>query len=257
MFMEIIEIDPRVCKRWQYADRNSFEFGDTNILAEDIKRNGQLTPVFVRTLKDNGKFQYEVIAGSRRLQACLAADLPIKAILTNVTDVEAATIQIKENEQIGLSEYSRGLSFAKLKQDGKLTQEQLAEIAGCSRKKIQNLLAFEKIDKAIWNAVTNMSKVSARSAETILALSKKSTAHKEALIEVAEEIRKGAGSVRIEKLVDEILNSEFAKEEEEIITNPAGQILAVWKKGGIFFSKNTNVDRKKLNKLLIEFFKNK
>ena len=105
MFMEIIEVDPRVCKRWQYADRNSFEFGDTNILAEDIKRNGQITPVFVRTLKDNGKFKYEVIAGSRRLQACLAADLPLKAILTNVTDAEAATVQIKENEQVGLSEY--------------------------------------------------------------------------------------------------------------------------------------------------------
>jgi len=257
MFMEIIEIDPRVCKRWQYADRNSFEFGDTNLLAEDIKRNGQITPVFVRTLKGNDKFKYEVIAGSRRLQACLAADLPIKAILTNVSDIEAATIQIKENEQLGLSEFSRGLSFAKLKQDGKLTQEQLAKIAGCSRKKIQNLLAFEKIDKAIWNAVVNMSKVSARSAETILTLSKKSTAHKEALIEIAEEIKKGAGSIRIEKLVDEILNSESGKQEKQIITNHAGQVLAVWKKDSIFFSKNTNVDKKKLNKLLVEFFKSK
>ena len=35
--MEVIEIDPRLCTRWKYADRNSFEFGDTNILAEDIK----------------------------------------------------------------------------------------------------------------------------------------------------------------------------------------------------------------------------
>jgi ParB family chromosome partitioning protein len=254
MFMEIIEIDPRVCKRWQYADRNSFEFGDTNILAEDIKRNGQITPVFVRTLKDNGKFKYEVIAGSRRLQACLAADIPLKAILTSVSDIEAATIQIKENEQLGLSEYSRGLSFAKLKQDGKLTQEQLAEIAGCSRKRIQNLLAFEKIDKAIWNAVTNMSKVSARSAETILALSKKSTVHKEALIEIAEEIRKGAGSVRIEKLVDEILNGQFGKEEEQIITNPAGQVLAKWKDGKLYFAKDLKLDKNRFNKMLVDFF---
>ena len=191
------------------------------------------------------------------MQACLSADLPLNAIVTDVSDTEAATIQIKENEQLGLSEYSRGLSFAKLKQDGMLTQEQLAEIAGCSRKKIQNLLAFEKIDKTIWNAVTNMSKVSARSAETILALSKKSTAHKEALIEVAEEIRKGAGSVRIEKLVDEILNGQFGKGEEEIITDSSGAVLASWKKGGIFFSKNINVDKKKLNKLLVEFFNKK
>jgi len=255
--MEVIEIDPRLCTRWKYADRNSFEFGDTNLLAEDIKRNGQITPVFVRALNGNDKFKYEVIAGSRRLQACLSADLPLKAIVTDVSDTEAATIQIKENEQLGLSEYSKGLSYARLKEDGKLTQEQLAEIAGCSRKKIQNLLAFEKIDKAIWNAVVNMSKVSARSAETILAISKKSNAHKEAIIEIAEEIRKGAGSVRIEKLVDEILNDQLGSKEEEIITASNGQVLAAWKKGGIFFSKDVNIDKKKLNKTLIEFFKNK
>ncbi|WHA04513.1 ParB N-terminal domain-containing protein [Candidatus Bandiella numerosa] len=62
--MQIIDIDPRDCTRWKFADRSSFEFGDTNLLAEDIKRNGQIEPVFVRELK-NSKFKYEVIAGSR------------------------------------------------------------------------------------------------------------------------------------------------------------------------------------------------
>ncbi len=38
--MEIIKIDPSLCTRWKYADRNSFEFGDINLLAEDIKLNG-------------------------------------------------------------------------------------------------------------------------------------------------------------------------------------------------------------------------
>jgi ParB family chromosome partitioning protein len=68
----------------------------------------------VRLLKDNNKFKYEMIAGSRRLKACLGADIMMKAIVVDVTDIEAATIQIKENEQLGLSEYSRGMSFAKL-----------------------------------------------------------------------------------------------------------------------------------------------
>jgi len=49
--MQIIDIDPRDCTRWKFADRSSFEFGDTNILAEDIMRNGQIEPVFVRKLK--------------------------------------------------------------------------------------------------------------------------------------------------------------------------------------------------------------
>lgn len=253
--MDVIEIDPRVCIRWQYADRNYFEFGDIDVLAEDIKRNGQITPVFVRPLKDNDKFKYEVIAGSRRLKACLGADIMMKAIVIDVPDIEAATIQIKENEQLGLSEYSKGMSFAKLKEDGKLTQDQLSEIAGCSRKKIQSLLCFAKVSKDIWNAVGNMSKVSARSAETILAVYKKSDDHKKALIEIAEEIRKGAGSVRIERMVDEILNGSFKGEEEEVIEGHNSKPIAVWKKGGIFFSKNINFNKQKLNKLLMEFFK--
>ena len=99
-----------------------------------------------------------------------------------------------------------------------------------------------------------MSKVSARSAETILALSKKSTAHKEALIEIAEEIRKGAGSVRIEKLVDEILNGEFSNQEEEIITNHTGQVLAKWKDGKLYFAKDLKLDKTRFNKMLVNFF---
>ncbi len=102
-----------------------------------------------------------------------------------------------------------------------------------------------------------MSKVSARSAETILSLSKKSKAHKEAIIEIAEEIRKDAGSLRIERLVNEILNGQFSNQKEEIITSSNSQVLAIWKKGGIFFSKNINLDKKKLKKLLIDFFKDK
>ena len=154
-----------------------------------------------------------------------------------------------------MSEFSKGLSYAKLKEDGKLTQEQLAEILSCSRKKVQNLLCFAKVDKSIWDAVANMSKVSARSAETILSLSKKSPAHKEALIEIAEEIRKGAGCARIEKLVDEVLNGSFSTNETEVISSPSGQTIAAWKKGSLVFSKNIKIDKLKFNKMLVEFFK--
>ena len=251
--MEVIELDPRVCTRWKYADRSSFEFGNSNSFAEDIKRNGQITPIAVRPLVNNDKFQYEVIAGSRRLQACLTANIPIKAIVYNVSDKEAVAIQIKENDKLELSEYSKGISYAKLKQDGKLTQEQLAEIVGCSRKKMQSFLAFKKISQDVWDAVDNMTKVSSRAAETILALSKKSDAHKKAIIEIAEEIRKGAGSVRIEKLVNTTLNTDDDK-QDEIITNSTGQVIATWKKGGIFFEKNIDFDRKKFNELVLQFF---
>ena len=102
-----------------------------------------------------------------------------------------------------------------------------------------------------------MSKVSSRAAATIYSLSKKGEQYIKALIEIAEEIKNGAGSATIEKLVYEIITSGFNNDdEEEIITDPSGAVLASWKKGGIFFSKNINVDRNKLNKLLLEFLQN-
>jgi ParB family chromosome partitioning protein len=203
--MEVITVDPRECRKWQYADRSFFEYGDPNILAEDIKRNGQIEPVYLRTINGDQNFKYEVIAGNRRFQACLAGNMPMKALICNVSDYEASIIQFKENEKIALSDYSRGMSFAKLKEGKKLTNEQLADMTGYTRSKVQNFLYFAKIDKAIWDAVSNISKVSARSAETIYALSKRGVPYKKALIEIADEIRKGAGCHRIGKLVEHIV----------------------------------------------------
>ncbi|MDP4832986.1 MAG: ParB/RepB/Spo0J family partition protein [Rickettsiaceae bacterium] len=253
--MNIIEINPRDCTRWKYADRSFFEFGDLGLLAESIKKYGQIEPVYVRTLKEHPKFKYEVLAGSRRWKACLNEDLTMKAIVHNVSDFEASIVQIKENEKVTISEYSKGMSFSKLKEDHKLTQDQLAEITGYSRRKIQNLLAFAKVDKAIWDSVSNISKVSAKSAETILSLSKKSETYKHALIEIAEEIRKGAGSKRIEQLVNvAALGEEHQETSNDLIQSSSGQVFAAWNNGRLCFSKNINLDKKAFNEYLVKFF---
>ena len=63
-----------------------FEFGDLSILAESIRKHGQIEPVYVRALQDHPKFKYEVLAGSRRWKACLNEDLTMKAIVNNVSD---------------------------------------------------------------------------------------------------------------------------------------------------------------------------
>jgi len=255
--MEVIEIDPRECTKWKYADRSFFEYGDPNILAEDIKRNGQIEPVYVRTLGNDKSFKYEVIAGNRRFQACLSGNMPMKAIICSASDYEASIIQFKENEKITLSDYSNGMSFAKLKEDQKLTQEQLTELTSYSRSKVQNFLCFAKIDKAIWNAVSNMSKVSARSAETIYSLSKRGDIYKKALIEISDKIRKGAGSHRIEKLVEHIVLGEEQAANENVIASPKGEILAVWKNDKLQFAKNLNIDQKDFSGYIANYFTRK
>ena len=41
-----------------------------------------------------------MIAGSRRWKACLLANLPLKAILTDYNDKQASIAQIKENVKL-------------------------------------------------------------------------------------------------------------------------------------------------------------
>jgi len=256
--MEIINISPRDCTRWKYADRSFFEFGDLSALTESIKLHGQIEPIYVRELSNNSEFKYEVLAGSRRWKACLSENITLKAIVKNVSDEEAAIIQIKENEKVEISDYSKGIVFSKLQKDNKLTQEQLSDIVGCSRRKIQNLLCFDKVHPDIWKAVSNMSKVSAKSAETIMHIANKSERHKAALIEIAEDIRKGAGDRRIAQLVDKILlGDKFEDLTGDLIQSDSGQVFATWKNGAIIFSKNLNIDKKALNEYLIKFFTSK
>jgi ParB family chromosome partitioning protein len=70
-FMQIIEINPRDCTRWKYADRSHFEFGNTGSLSEDIKENGQVEPVIVRPLL-NSEYQLLPAQAGSLANACKA-----------------------------------------------------------------------------------------------------------------------------------------------------------------------------------------
>ena len=256
-FMSLMNIDPKLCKRWQFADRSEFEFGNLSTLAEDIRKNGQINPVIARSIKDP-KYRYEIIAGSRRWKACLLNDLPLSAIVDNYNDEKAAMIQIKENSKEPLSDYSKGMNYSRIIESCNITQTALAINLNYTRNRLINFLAFAKLPEKIWQAVQVPDKVSSRTAAALLALSNKGEEYNNAIIEIAEEIRSGAGSTTIERLVNQIVNGKFEgniKDEEEMIVSPEGQAIASWKKGALTFSKDLDIDRKKLNKMLIEFFK--
>jgi ParB family chromosome partitioning protein len=127
-------------------------------------------------------------------------------------------------------------------------------MTGYTRSKVQNFLYFAKIDKAIWDAVANMSKVSSRSAETIYALSKRGAPYKKALIEIADEIRKGAGCHRIGKLVEHIVLGQEKELDENVITSSKGEILAIWKNNKLQFAKNLNIDQKQFTSYIANYF---
>ena len=253
--MNVITVDPKNCHRWKYADRSGFEFGDIYALAQDISKNGQIEPVLLRTTKASQDVQYEVIAGSRRWKACLEAALPLKGIVVDLSDEEAAIAQIKENQKVSICDYSRGIYYAKVLKEMNLTHSQLSELIGCSRSKLENFLAFEKIPQRIWEVVNNPSRVSSRTAATIYALSQKGEEFISALIDLAEEIRKGIGCRTLEQKVQEILyGAPTAIEFQKEITLPSGLSLGRWTKKGIEFSSEIPLNENEIEAHLIQYF---
>lgn len=253
-FMHVVEIDPKNCVRWKFADRSGFEFGDIFALSQDIQKNGQIEPAILRNDPSHpGK--YEVIAGSRRWKACLEEGIALKAIVQNLTDEQAAVVQIKENQKVPLCDYSKGIHYSKLLKEKKLTLTFLSELLGISRAKLDNYLAFEKIPTPIWDAVGNLSRLSSRSAATIYSLSKKGKDYVAALIELAEDIRKGTGSKTLEKKVLQAINghSETLDYQQSIFL-PSGQPIAKWTKNGIQFAKDIPLNQEEIANTLVKYF---
>ncbi len=250
---QILNVDPSTCKRWKFADRIDSDFFRIDELAEDILKNGQINPVLIR-LADDEDFKYEIIAGSRRWKACLIANIPLRAILTDYDDMQAAIAQIKENDKSGISNYSKGLSCSILLKNKILSQEQLASSMGVSRSKLQSLLCFSKIPKSIINAIENPEKISARSANSIYSLSRKGDDHINALIEIAEKIKSGLASYDIEELVKNLIAGKRDLNDNDI-RNDKGEVVARWRMGSLIIRAKNSSDRKKLTKL-VEYFVN-
>lgn len=252
--MQIINVDPKECTRWRYADRGNFEFGDIVSLSADIKNNGQIEPVHLRTLQDDPKFKYEVIAGSRRWKACLDADLLLKAVIDDVADEQAAIIQIKENQGLDICDYSKGLYYSRLLEDLKLKQVQLAKNLSITRSKLVNYLYFAKIPVEVWDAVANVAKVTARTACSIYSLTQKGPQYIEALISCADEIRKGIGANSLEKLVLSKVNNDPSLLHEIPITLSNGMSIGTWKNNSLKLNKNLNINQEKFLKHILKFF---
>ena len=90
-----------------------------------------------------------------------------------------------------LSDYAEGMSLSRLISDSLLKQKEVAELFKLSPKQVNRLLSFSHVPQEIWDAVGDMSKVSARTASEIRAILNKNPEYKTIFIELAPKIKNG------------------------------------------------------------------
>ncbi len=139
-------------------------------LADSIKEHGIIQPLVLRRSGD----KYEIVAGERRYRAAKKAGLAgVPAIITTMTDAEAAEAAIVENiQRKDLTAIEEARSFKSILDKGDLSQADLAKKMGVSQSAISNKLRLLSLDEEVQQAVLE-SKISERHARSLLKVANK------------------------------------------------------------------------------------
>lgn len=125
----------------KYQPRSIMDDTAIDALAESISQQGVMQPLLVRRLPGE-QYQYEVIAGERRLRAAIKAGLgEVPVIIKDVDDEQAAVMALIENiqrEDLNPMEEARGIR--RLLDEFALTHDQIAGAIGRSRSATSNIL---------------------------------------------------------------------------------------------------------------------
>ena len=207
----IVSLSPLLIDAWEYRDRQEFEVGDIQSLADSIKLKGQAQPIVVVksskifSPKNNNNAKYIVIAGYRRWLACKLNKIEVEAVIKDLSFDSAVACLIAENEKQSVSDYSRGMFFSSLLKREGTSKIAIYERLGLTKSVFNNYLSFSEVPTDVWVAVGDVTKVTSRSAGVIKNICQKGILYKEAILSIASKISKGYGEKKIKSAVDKFI----------------------------------------------------
>jgi ParB family transcriptional regulator, chromosome partitioning protein len=131
-----------------FQPRTNFDEQSLEELAASIKKLGIVQPLTVREI-ENGR--YQLIAGERRLRAARLAGLThVPAYIRTADDQAMLELALVENiQREDLDPIEVAISFQRLIEECKLTQEQLSERVGKQRSTIANYVRLLRLPAEI------------------------------------------------------------------------------------------------------------
>ncbi len=142
-----VEVDIDKVEPNKLQPRKNFDEDKLQDLAENIKIHGIINPLIVQ---DRGKY-YEIIGGERRWRAArLAGFKKVPVIIMKLSEQEFVEISLIDNiQREQLNPIEEAMAFARLIDEFKLKQDEVAERVSKSRTTITNALRLLKLDKRV------------------------------------------------------------------------------------------------------------
>lgn len=192
--------------------RTSFDEEALEELAMSIRELGIIQPLTLRSVGDNA---YQIISGERRYRAAKLAGLEsVPAYVRTANDSELTEMALIENiQREDLNAIEIALTFKKLIEQYKLTQERLSERIGKKRATIANFLRLLKLPAEVQLGLRDR-RLDMGHARAILAIDNPALQ-----LKVYNEILKKGLSVRqVEELVKNYRNADNEAGQRDAVT---------------------------------------
>ncbi|MDR1154921.1 MAG: ParB/RepB/Spo0J family partition protein [Bacteroidales bacterium] len=146
------KIDIRKIEANPYQPRTNFDQEALEELAASIKQLGIIQPITVREI-DSGR--YQIISGERRYRASMIAGLTeIPAYIRHADDNNMLELALVENiQREDLDAIEVAISYQRLIDECRLTQENMSKRVGKKRSTIANYLRLLKLPAEIQSAI--------------------------------------------------------------------------------------------------------
>ena len=235
----VAEIDIEKIELNPFQPREEFDKESLKELEISIKKHGIIQPITVRKLK-TGDFQ--IISGERRLRASKDAGLKkIIAFVRKANDTDMLEMALVENiQREDLNSIEIAVSYQRLIDECKITQDQLGDRVGKKRSTITNYLRLLKLPAEIQSGLQNKS-ISMGHARALVNIKNEKT-----LVEIFKKIVGSKLSVRETENIIREINYPTKKENKKGTKTKLPEEFIKFKEelSGVF---NSNVSIKRNN----------
>lgn len=201
-----------------HQPRQEFDKAALQDLAISIMEYGLMQPITVRQI---GPFDYELIAGERRLTACRNLGMTyIPAIVMTADATDSAVLALVENiQRENLNYIEEAEAFCNLITEHGLTQEELADKLGKSQSTIANKIRILKLSPKVRQMLAEHN-LTERHARALLRLP--DDRQRQRAVKLIVE--RGLSVAKTEELVDKLLQTPI-KAQPEPRTQTGGRVF--------------------------------